>query len=87
MWWTKSNGNGMLDVLFERHSGIGSMFNIVDDVFPDILDRVCTINGDMFNGFGTFFGCVLNCIGYVCDKAKLREDRGEEEWGENEEFH
>lgn len=77
----------MLEVLFERNSSIGSLFDIVDYVFADILNRVGTINGDMFNGFGTFLGCVLDCIGDVCDKAKLREDRGEEEWGKNEEFH
>ena len=74
----------MLEVLFERNSSIGSLFDIVDYVFADILNRVGTIYGDIFNGFGTFLGCVLDCIGGVCDKVKLREDRGEEEWDKNE---
>jgi hypothetical protein len=87
LWWVKSNGSDLLDILFERYGSVGSLFDIMDDIFADILNRMCTINCDMFNGFGTFFSGVLDCVGEVCDKAKLREDRGEEEWGENEEFH
>ena len=78
MWWVKSNGSDLLDILFERYGSVGSLFDIMDDIFADILNRMCTINCDMLNGFGTFFSGVLDCVGEVCDKAKLREDRGED---------
>lgn len=85
--WIEGLIDGMFDVLFEGSGSIGCFFDLMNDVFAKVLDLMGSINCNIFNGFGSGLSSVLDGIGDVSNKIKLREDWSEEEWGKDEEFH
>ena len=87
MGWIEGLIDGMFDVLFEGSGSIGCFFDLMNDVFAKVLDLMGSINCNIFNGFGSGLSSVLDGIGDVSNKIKLREDWSEEEWGKDEEFH